>query len=109
MDQNKSSVTSTILAAAAFALIGLALAAVTWWLYAIMYATHEGIDEFAVRTTRRASRATSGMVILAIATAIGAFFFIAAGAYTLWLGLTKFRANPCSTDHSWKDMPYPKG
>ncbi len=109
MDDNKSSITSTVLAAAAFVLIGLALAAVTWWLYTIMSATYGAIDQYGVRVTSRASRATIGMVVLAIATAIGAVFFIAAGGYTLWLGLTKFRAKPAAADNSWKDMPYPKG
>lgn len=109
MDDNKSSITSTVLAAAAFVLIGLALAAVTWWLYTIMSATYDSIDSTNIRVTTRASRATFGMVLGAIATALGAIFFIAAGVYTLWLGLTKFRAKPATPDTSWKDMPYPKG
>ena len=109
MDDNKSSISSTILAAAAFVLIGLAFAAVTWWLYTIMAATYGAIDEYGARATTRASRATLGMVLLAIATGIGALFFVVAGAYTLWLGLTKFRPKPAAADDSWKDMPYPKG
>jgi predicted lipid-binding transport protein (Tim44 family) len=75
----------------------------------VLFMTQESAAQYGSRASGRAGRATAGLGLGLIAAAIGALFFAAVGAFTLWLGVTDFRKKKPQSDDSWKDMPYPKG